>query len=107
MMTFPGCCEDHGQRPCADTTVRQKVHSNESQHPGSVPENPDPQIKQRHGSGHEGRHEGHDDHESTGELNKAYKYLLHMLHTATLPGLWAIELKPPHIFTWPHSQKEK
>lgn len=45
MMTFPGCCEDHGQRPCADTTVRQKVHSNEGQHPGSVSENPDPQIK--------------------------------------------------------------
>lgn len=87
MMTFPGCCEDHGQRPCADTTVRQKVHSNESQHPSSVPENPDPQIKQRHGSGHEGRHEGHDDHESTGKLNKAYVSAAHATHSYTARAL--------------------
>jgi len=58
-----GCCENHGERLGANEALREEVHTDARQHSSSGTENPNPQVKRRDGTGHEGCHKGNDHHE--------------------------------------------
>lgn len=65
-LIFAGRCQDHGQRFGSHSPLRQKVHHDESQHPGCQSEDTDAQIQQQHGTGYEGGHQSHGHHEQAG-----------------------------------------
>lgn len=33
---IPGCCENNGKRSCQNSKIREKIHYDEGQYPGSV-----------------------------------------------------------------------
>ena len=47
--------------------ICQEIHVDESQHSGGVSENSNTQVTKLDGSGHEGRHQGDDEHEQADE----------------------------------------
>ena len=53
--------------PGADEESCEEVHADEGKHPGGLPQDPDPQVAELDGAGHEGRHQGHDDDEQADE----------------------------------------
>lgn len=61
-----GRSQDHGQGSGPHPALRQEVHHDESQHPGSQSEDTDAQVQQQHGTGHERCHQSHGHHEQTG-----------------------------------------
>lgn len=64
--SYSGCSESDGQRPGANSAICEEVHDDAGEHPGGVFEDPDPQVTGLDGAGHEGGHEGHDEHEQAG-----------------------------------------
>lgn len=66
-MQLAGCSEDNGQGPGAYAPLRAQVHAHESEHPGRVAQDPDPQVAEHHGAGHARGHARHGHHEPTAQ----------------------------------------
>lgn len=59
-----GCSKNNGEGPGPHSSLCAQVHANESQHPGSISQDPDPQVAKQHGAGAEGSHTCHGWYES-------------------------------------------